>query len=317
MEFDLNEISSLRAAARFFQEDSAARRQAQSTIEAREYNLEMFINYCASRGVHELSDVNINILEGYRRHLNQYRKANGEELSVGTIRNRLTTVKSMLTRLHDLEVIGHNPAHKFELPKLPVALPVGFFTEDAIRILLGSTRIYGVAGFRDRTIMEVMYATGIRRTELANLNLDDIDFEKRILTVKKGKGNKDRRLPIATLSCINLTRYLKDIRPIFVNGRSGATLFLTNKGERYRSKSLSDMVKKYMKRAGIHRYGACNLFRHTTATSMLENGADIRHVQEMLGHASISTTQIYTHVTIKKLREVYAHTHPMMIDRVD
>lgn len=313
MEFNLNAISSLRAAARFFQEDSAARRQAQSTIEAREYNLEMFISYCASRGVHELSGVNINVLEGYRRHLNQRRKANGDELSVGTIRNRLTTVKTMLTRLHDLEVIGHNPAQKFELPKLPMALPVGFFTEGAIIKLLGSTRLYGVAGFRDRTIMELMYASGIRRTELASLNLENVDFDKRILTVKKGKGNKDRRLPVASLSCMNLTRYIEEIRPIFVNGYSGTALFLNNKGERYRGKQLSDMVKKYMKRVGMQRYGACNLFRHTTATSMLENGADIRHVQEMLGHASISTTQIYTHVTIKKLREVYASTHPMAL----
>lgn len=305
--------SSLRAAIRLYMEDSAARRQAKSTLERRGYDLEVFRNFSEAQGVIDIKNVDKQHLESFRRFLNRHRKPNGDELGVGTIRNRLTAVKTMLTRLHYLEVIPVNPAYGFELPRLPKSLPMGFFTEEEVQKLLNVTRAYGVKGLKDRCIMEVMYATGIRRTELANLNLDDIDFENSLLTVRKGKGNKDRRVPIAPLACINLQRYIKAIRPMFANTFSGQSIFLTHEGKRYLGKQLSYMVKRTMKKAGINRRGACNLFRHTTATLMSENGADIPFIQKILGHASISTTEIYTHVTIKKLREVYANTHPMAL----
>lgn len=146
--------------------------------------------------------------------------------------------------------------------------------------------------------------------ELANLELLDIDMQDGILTVNRGKGRKDRRIPIAKRARQWVQLYLTHIRPQLVGLHSGNTLFLNNKGVKYREHQVTRMASKYVRRSGVAKSGACNLFRHSTATLMHENGADLRHVQEMLGHADISTTQVYTHVTITKLREVYNETHP-------
>ncbi|MET1255322.1 tyrosine-type recombinase/integrase [Aliikangiella maris] len=125
-----------------------------------------------------------------------------------------------------------------------------------------------------------------------------------------GKGGHERRVPIAERACQWITVYLEQVRPKLANIESGVTLFLANDGLKYRPQQLTRLASKYVRRAGIKKPGACNLFRHSTATLMHENGADIRYVQEMLGHADISTTQVYTHVTINKLREVYKLCHP-------
>ncbi|NKI19331.1 tyrosine-type recombinase/integrase [Spongiibacter sp. KMU-166] len=131
-----------------------------------------------------------------------------------------------------------------------------------------------------------------------------------MLTIRKDKGEKDRRVPIAKSGCVWVQLYLTHVRPGLQQLDSGDALFLDNRGRPFREHQLTQIVSKYVRRAGIRKPGACNLFRHSTATLMHENGADIRVVQEMLGHADISTTQVYTHVTINHLREVYAKTHP-------
>ena len=150
----------------------------------------------------------------------------------------------------------------------------------------------------------------IRRSELIRLRLEDIDLEKRILMIVEGKGLKDRRLPIAVRACEWVSIYLDVVRPYFKRVESGGAVFLSSKGLPLHADQVGQMVGKYVRRAGIDKPGACHLFRHAAATSMLDAGADIRHVQEMLGHADISTTQIYTHVAIKQLERVYNRTHP-------
>ncbi|WP_223671303.1 tyrosine-type recombinase/integrase [Kangiella shandongensis] len=168
---------------------------------------------------------------------------------------------------------------------------------------------------RDRAIFETSFASGIRSSELAHLDVGDIDFEGRMLTVRQGKGNKDRRVPIAARACYWIERYLIEVRPKLAHPSSGETPFLSKEGTWMRRYQLGHVVKKYMQKVGIHRHGACNLLRHATATLMHENGADIRHIQSMLGHSDISTTQVYTHVSPNKLKEVYFKTHPYAQDK--
>jgi integrase/recombinase XerD len=181
---------------------------------------------------------------------------------------------------------------------------------EEIEVILEQPLLFGVKGLRDRAILECFFTTGIRRGELVKLNVDDIDFNGRMVRVH-GKGKKERLVPISLRGCEWLAFYLGKIRPTFAFIGSGKALFLANNGKRYVPGKLSYMASQYVKLAGFDRKGACHLFRHNTATTMLDNGADLRHIQEMLGHASILTTQIYTHVSRKKLTQVYNDTHPL------
>jgi integrase/recombinase XerD len=150
----------------------------------------------------------------------------------------------------------------------------------------------------------------MRRTELASLLINDVDIENRLVTINLGKGAKDRIIPISERACLWIAFYLKYIRPKYAHLTSGQYLFLNDKGNAYRPSTLSDMASKYAKRSGASSKGACSLFRHASATIMLDNDAELRFIQKLLGHADISTTQIYTHVSTKKLSSVYTKTHP-------
>lgn len=294
----------------FVLEDAAALGLSPRTVEGKGFSLKAFSKWCVTEGIVSLSEVDLSALEQYRRYLFKLRQKNGNPLELASIRNRLTAVKMCFKRLHYHGFIDINPAALFELPRVPRQLPKGFLKEAQVEKVLAHTLLYGKLGIRDRAILEVYYATGMRRMELANLELSDIDMLDGVVTIYKGKGRKDRRIPIAKRARQWVQVYLKHIRPDLTGFESGNVLFLSNKRRKYKEHQLTRMAAKYVQRSGVSKTGACNLFRHSTATLMHENGADLRHVQEMLGHADISTTQVYTHVTITKLKEIYRQTHP-------
>ena len=213
-------------------------------------------------------------------------------------------------RLKKRAFISSDPGVDFDLPRVARRLPKGILNLAEIESIFDVIPSQTTTGIRDRAVMETYFATGIRRMELAGLNTIDIDMSSGLVTILRGKGAKDRRIPIANRACAWIERYHERSRPILADGFSVDALFLDNKGLRFRGHQLSHKVSSYIKAAGIRHQGACKLFRHSTATLMHENGADLRYIQKMLGHADISTTQIYTHVTISRLREVYARTHP-------
>ncbi len=155
----------------------------------------------------------------------------------------------------------------------------------------------------------------MRRTELLSLELSDLDRERTTLLVRRGKGNKDRFVPIGVRALAWIDKYLREARPQLVNDPTAATIFLTSTGRGLHPSHLSQLVRRYLLRAGIAKPGACHLFRHTTATLMLDGGADIRFIQAILGHSSLVTTQIYTHVSIGKLCQVHQKTHPARLLR--
>ena len=163
---------------------------------------------------------------------------------------------------------------------------------------------------RDRAILELLYSSGLRRKEVLGLVRSDIDRERRVILVRLGKGKKDRMIPIGDRAVAWIRKYISEVRPIFVTPPDEGMLFLTTQGDAFSRQGLSRIVRTYVEDANINKTGSCHLFRHTMATLMLENGADTRYIQEILGHADLSSTQIYTKVSIQKLKEIHRATHP-------
>jgi len=212
--------------------------------------------------------------------------------------------------IYKTDYILYNPAADIELPKLEKRLPKHILTIEEMDIILDVPNLNSATGIRDRAIIEVFYSTGIRRMELINLRLYDLDRERGTLMVRLGKGKKDRMVPIGQRAIDWCDRYLMETRPQLYTGADSETLFLTHLGEAFTPARMSQLARNIINKADIGKTGSCHLFRHTMATVMLENGADIRYIQEMQGHAKIDTTQIYTQVSIRRLKEVHDLTHP-------
>ena len=179
-----------------------------------------------------------------------------------------------------------------------------------VEAVLAQADVTTLVGLQDRAIMETLYSTGLRRAEALNLHLSDLDRHRRVVLVRLGKGNKDRFAPIGERALAWIDKYLNEVRPKLLQDPVQPLLFITGKGRPIHPNGLSARVRGYMNGAGVTKRGACHLFRHSAATLMLDRGADIRHIQAILGHESLCTTQIYTHVSIGKLCEVHARTHP-------
>ena len=219
-------------------------------------------------------------------------------------------LQRFFTHLCKTNQLPANPAADLELPRKPHrALPKGLNKEELAR-LLSVPGTQDLLGIRDRAILETLYATGARRSELTNLDLSDLDQSHETLHIRKGKGGKDRLVPIGKVALAWLEKYLLNVRPKLVMEAGEQAFFLSGYGERMSSGYLGNWVSKALKTADINKTGSCHLLRHTCATAMLENGADIRLIQQLLGHARLETTSIYTEVAITHLKEVYERTHP-------
>jgi integrase/recombinase XerD len=307
MDIEQNEITRY---LRLFLEWSAAMNYSPDTNKTRNTCIRRFITWCEARGLARPQDVTASILERYRRYLFHYRKTNGNPLSFSTQHSHLAPLKAFFKWLNKENHILYNPASEFQLPKVPKHLPKDFFSYEEIELMLKHTQIYGDIGIRDRAIIETFYSSGIRRMELVNLKLQDVDLKRGTLVVFEGKFQKDRVVPIGRRACHWVDKYLNEVRPHLINGDDNGHVFLTEKGEPFIKNRISDLIKKYKETIGIDKLGACQLFRRSMATHMLENGADIRYIQLILGHVNLTTTQIYTQVSIKKLKQVHTITHP-------
>ncbi len=177
--------------------------------------------------------------------------------------------------------------------------------------MLGSSDTGTPLGLRNRAILELFWSTGIRRMELANLMLADVDFTRGVVYVRQGKGHKDRVVPVGQAALQWLERYLYDVRAQLAYRADSGHLFLSQKGHGLARSTLTAMAGEQIRdKARLKKAGACHIFRHSMATQMLENGADTRHIQAILGHEKLETTQVYTRVAIGHLQQVHAQTHP-------
>jgi integrase/recombinase XerD len=197
------------------------------------------------------------------------------------------------------------------MPRLPsVRLPRSVLTAAEAERVMRQPGLSTPLGIRDRAMLETLYSTGMRRIELLGLKIYDIDVPRGTVMIREGKGKKDRVVPIGERALHFIDKYLQEVRPGLAVEPEDGTLFLMSTSEPFGANYVTKLVRDYVLAARIGKPGACHLFRHTMATLMLENGADIRFIQEMLGHAKLATTQIYTQVSIKKLKEIHTATHP-------
>jgi integrase/recombinase XerD len=226
-----------------------------------------------------------------------------------TISRKLATLKAFFKFLEREERIGRSPVLEVHFPKQGKRLPKALTAAETLQLL---ESVYGKepAGQRDRALLEVLYATGIRVSELISLNLADIHFEASFLKCF-GKGQKERIVPMGEKALQAIQSYIKGGREILLGKREGEpALFLDRFGRRLSRQGVWGIVKKHIKKAGGIAKGSPHTFRHSFATHLLERGADLRSVQEMLGHANIATTEIYTNVSRERLKKVYRGAHP-------
>ena len=298
---------------RQFLDTSLAKGLSPLTVTTRKRALVRFIAWCEEREF-KPATITLPILERYQRHLFHSRKRNDAPLAMATQAQRLMPINAWFRWMVRGGMLAANPAADLELPRLPKRLPRYWLSCEEIDQLVRHVAIYGDEGLRDRAIIEVLYSTGLRRAELIELNLGDVNERQGVVFVREGKGAKDRVVPIAERALAWLVKYRDEVRPNWrlpgdPDDRT-APLWLRPDGKPLRKNQLTDRMKKLLAEAGIDKPGACHLFRHAMATHMLERGADVRIVQAILGHAQLSTTAIYTHVTIAQLKAVHSATHP-------
>lgn len=281
-----------------------------STIKARKRHISHFFKWCNERGIKNIDEVSRELVEDYQRHLYYYRKKDGEALKFCTQRERLYEIKFMFHYFAKNRHIPFNPAGEIELPMLEKSLPRAVLNAEEVEKVMEQPDIKTPLGIRARAILETFYSTGMRREELVRITKFDLDIEGGTLFIRQGKGKKDRLIPIGERALKWIKKYMEEVRILHVKKEDPGHIFLTVKGSPMSAGQVSITVRKYVIQAGIEKKGSCHMFRHTMATLMLEGGAEIRYVQQMLGHEAITSTQIYTQISIKKLQEVHKQTHP-------
>jgi integrase/recombinase XerD len=283
---------------------------SERTVINRDKSLGIFVEWCEVRSVLRPMEVTKPIIERYQRHLYYVRKPDGKPLSVRGQEWRLVPVRMYFKWLAQQNVLLWNPASEIVLPRKVRRLPKHVLSVSEVEQVLMQPNIEDVFGLRDRAILETFYATGMRRKELLGLKLNDIDYDRKVVMIREGKGGHDRFVPMGERALVWVSKYIQQARLELLVPPDEGALFLTRFGEAFHPAPLTHLVRQYVERAELGKTGACHLFRHTCATLMLEGGADIRYIQELLGHVLLSTTQIYTQVSIRRLCEVYAMTHP-------
>jgi integrase/recombinase XerD len=229
-------------------------------------------------------------------------------LSASSIKLMVVALKIYFRFLTTKQIIERDPSEALALPRIERYLPETL-NELQVEQFLEKIDTKAVHGLRDRAMIELLYASGLRISELANARLENFNFEERMVRVT-GKGNKTRLVPVGRKACEALAAYLSAERPKFVKPRSSSEIFLSERGKKLSTVRIWQIVKEHARHAGLEKNIYPHLLRHSFATHLLSNGADLRIIQEMLGHADISTTQVYTHVDQQRLKAVHRQFHP-------
>ena len=285
----------------FLEHIKVERNLAPNTVESYARDLAKFYRFCGAKGVEEVAEVNGQHMLEYLIHLSK------NKMSVRTQARNLVTLRGMFKHLRAEKVIDADPTAAVELPKVTRKLPE-VLTLDEVERFLAAPDPRKTLGLRDLAMLELLYATGLRVSELCHLHSDDVNQDHGYISTM-GKGRKQRLVPVGETALEHLEKYLIEARPKLDRKRS-VYLFLTNRGGPMSRQGFWMMVGKYARMAAIEKSIYPHMLRHSFATHLLERGADLRAVQAMLGHADISTTQIYTHVSRAHVVEMYRQHHP-------
>jgi len=291
--------------------------------------IRVFLGWLAGKGVKDVYQVDRNLFENYKAWLSAYRNRKDALLANRTIMDRMFMVQRWFAWMKKKGYLAHDPIAAVKAPREKRQLPHGVLRPDEIRKIMEQPDLRSVLGYRDRTIMEVLYSTGVRAAELCALKVPDVDLQKKAARVRNGKGGKDRFVPLSTPCCRFLDRYIKEIRPEFAAGmrpcgnnwqkkaQTGKDLlFLSLYGGPMGKVWLGALMKEYIRKAGIKKaVSPVHSFRHSVATHLLAGGMDVRYVQAILGHNNINSTQIYTHVERETLQGMLRKYHPRELAR--
>ena len=273
------------------------------------YGLGNLTRFLENEDIYHIEDLNFEIFEDYQQDLAFYLTKKGRLMEIESQAKILSMVKGFTRYLKEKDYLVSDPAQRIKLPKIPMRLPKVILSKKEIKTLLAAQDIRTNTGYRDRIILEILYDTAIRRFEVAGIKLIDLDLEAGYIRIK-GKGNKQRVVPLSSRVCALVKNYILFIRSFFIKDKDKGYLIAGRFGGQINLSTINDIVRECVKRSGIKKRATTHTLRHTCATHMLKNGAPIRHIQEMLGHACIETTQVYTRVTINDLKEIHAKYHP-------
>jgi len=271
---------------------------SKNTIASYEHDLAQFGRYVGGK---DLDAIDRDTVRGFIDHLNN------EGFSVASLERKMACLKSFFKYMVGEGKVKENPSADFKLPKKAKRLPKSLSMTDTVK-LLNASRGSDHLARRDAAMLELLYATGMRASEMVGLNISDINFEASFVRCF-GKGSKERVVPVGQAALSAIAGYLEKGRPEFPV-KDKEALFLDKNGERLTRQSLWERLKKYVALSGVKGKTSPHTLRHSFATHLLEKGADLRSVQEMLGHADIATTQIYTSVSRERLKKIYAKAHP-------
>ncbi|MEG8946011.1 site-specific tyrosine recombinase XerD [Rosettibacter firmus] len=274
-----------------------------NSIKSYETDLRKLFNYLESKNVKDLNDVTAELISEYFDLQRKY------GIDAATVARYMSSIKGFWQYLESSKYIEKNPTEKLYSVKKSRKLP-SVLTFEEIEKILQSAKADNLLGIRDRAIIELLYSSGLRVSELINLKITDLFFDEEVIRVL-GKGSKERLVPVGQSAIYWINEYLKTTRPIIEKKtKSQNYVFLNKRGTKLSRMGIWKIINFYAKEAGIKKEIHPHTFRHSFATHLIERGADLRAVQEMLGHADISTTQIYTHIDREYIKQVHRDHHP-------
>jgi integrase/recombinase XerD len=290
-------------------QDLARRRYSEALVEHTRHAGALLFAYLRGKGVRDLRAVTDAHVTAYARHLGTVRSARGRPFSVSTQRWLLSSIQRLFRFLEERGAILHNPALDLELPSW-TRLPRAVLHQEQARRLMAHPDPHTSRGKRSRAILELLYGTGIRVGECERLDISDVNLGQGVLFIRDGKGKRDRVVPLMGRAADAMDLYLREARPALVRDPRERALFLTRHGTRLRKKVIQYLVRMNARKAEIPKPLSPHQLRHTCATHLLKGGADVRHVQKLLGHASLDTTAIYTRVAPVDLAKAIEAAHP-------
>lgn len=288
---------------------------AESTVKGSHADLEWFLRFLDSRAVKRAADITPEVLEAYSLWLRERQNFYHEHRNISLVHvvHRLMTLGCFCRWLVKQMVVLQDPSEDLEIPRLGERLPRVILTQEEARAMLDAPDLRSPVGYRDKALLELLYATGVRTNELLKMKVSDLDFKARSVFVRKGKGNKQRLIVIPPEPMGYAREYVEKVRPRFakkMRGGDDGTLFLNYTGARVNINALCFVLRKTTKAAKLDKHVTALTFRHSLASHLLENGMDIRFIQELLGHEKMSTTQVYAKVTLSGLKKHYNKHHP-------
>ena len=307
--------SNLKALAAAYLRWLAVRNLSERTIGAVSWKLARFCDYLETCGIDQVDRITSQTVRNYQMALFESLNSRGRPNTVAYQNGLLSAARQFLRFLKDNDYIVSDLGRNVTYAKEPKRLPRGVLSVSEARKIIHAPDTKTVIGYRDRTILEVLYSSAIRKEELNSLTLADVDYHDGFLRIIEGKGKKDRIVPIGRIACRYLENYIKSVRAELITDPYNNHLFLTLRGKRFSKNVVWELIKKYAKKAGIKKNVHPHTFRHSCATAMLKNKADIRTIQKLLGHASLDSTQVYTHLSITDLKNVHNRCHPRERDK--